>query len=142
MRNHIKKSVVLITQSSADKTCPLCKNHHWLYACPFFHKLSIQERIREAKRLKVCLICLRFHADRECTFGGCQRCKRRYNTMLHFELSNPSRDKTNSVEKPNISNKEEVDDPSVKADLNSTMSHCATKDITHALFYSHRAYTR
>lgn len=127
-----RKSVALTTQALADKTCPSCKNRHWLYACPAFQKLTTQERLREAKRLKVCLNCLRSHADRECTFGGCQRCKRRHNTMLHFDTSEHSAEKTHN-EKTNSSSKETVAESSAKSDVNITMSHCATKGIIHAL---------
>jgi len=58
LKSH-KKSVALTAQSPVEKQCPLCKNLHWLYACPSFRKLSNHERLREAKRLKVCLNCLR-----------------------------------------------------------------------------------
>lgn len=130
LKSH-KKSVSLTAQSAGDKQCPLCKNHHWLYACPSFRKLSSQERLQEAKRLKVCLNCLRLHADRECTFGGCQRCKRRHNTMLHVDHNNSSHvTATNSSEcESSIKIADDLSSPQT----NVTTSHCATRGVTQAL---------
>jgi len=60
-------------------------------ACPSFQKLSSQERLREAKRLKVCLNYSCSHVDRKCTFGGCQR----HNIMLHIDINDKSYVKVN-----------------------------------------------
>jgi len=65
--------------------------------------------------LKVCLNCLRTHTDRECTFGGCQRCKRRHNT---------------SRESSSVSG---VDDPSSQDSSIIKTAHCATKYVAQAL---------
>lgn len=128
-----KKSVSLTVQATADKQCPLCKNHHWLYACPSFRKLTSQERVREVKRLKVCLNCLRSHADRECTFGGCQRCKRRHNTMLHFDNNDSSHVTATSVGECESSNTGVVGLSSSQSSTTATTSHCTTRDERQAI---------
>ncbi|XP_018400324.1 PREDICTED: uncharacterized protein LOC108777841 [Cyphomyrmex costatus] len=125
-----KKSVTL--QSPAEKLCPLCKNSHWLYACPSFRKLSSHERLREAKRLKVCLNCLRSHPERECTFGSCQRCKRRHNTMLHLDSDN-SQTKSVNVESSETSSQKGESDSSVRTSTTATTSHCANKGVVQSL---------
>ncbi|XP_018310126.1 uncharacterized protein [Mycetomoellerius zeteki] len=127
-----KKSVSLTAQSSVEKQCPLCKNSHWLYACPSFRKLSSNERLREAKRLKVCLNCLRSHPERECTFGSCQRCKRRHNTMLHLDNDN-SQIKSIDNEQREVPNKKTEDDSVVRTSTTATTSHCTNKGVVHSL---------
>lgn len=127
-----KKSMSLTAQSTGDKQCPLCKNQHWLYACPSFRKLSSQDRLRESKRLKVCLNCLRSHADRECTFGGCQRCKRRHNTMLHFDNKDSSHVTASNTSECESSNAKAVDLSAAQSSTTVT-SHCATKGVIQAL---------
>lgn len=111
----------------------MCKNSHWLYGCPSFRKLSIQERTREAKRLKACLNCLRLHPDRECTFGGCQRCRRRHNTLLHCDTNDNLRIKAAISEEAEGSHDKEINDSVLRASNTVTTSHGATKDTVHAL---------
>ncbi|XP_018370063.1 PREDICTED: uncharacterized protein LOC108765716 [Trachymyrmex cornetzi] len=120
-----KKSVSLTAQSPVEKQCPLCKNSHWLYACPSFRKLSSHERLREAKRLKIYLNCLRSHPERECTFGSCQRCKRRHNTMLHLDNNNPQT-KSVDIEQGEVQNKKGEDDSAVRTSTTATNVALAT----------------
>jgi len=84
------------------------------------------------KRLKVCLNCLRTHADRECTFGGCQQCKRRHNTMLYLDDSDNSRVKASTNESRESSSVTGVDDPSSQ-DSSVKTSHCTTRCVAQAL---------
>jgi len=68
-KSHKKIRIANCTISSREIVLTMQKSS--LYACSLFRKLSSQERLREVKRLKVYLNCLRIHSDRECTFGDC-----------------------------------------------------------------------
>jgi len=102
------------------KQCPLCKSLHWLYAC-FVNCQVI--KLREAKRLKICLNYLRSHIDRECIFGDYQRCKQRHNTMLHFDNSKNPNVKASNTEKKETAQKNRR---SFVTNISITTSHYVT----------------
>ncbi|XP_025831267.1 uncharacterized protein LOC112904716 [Agrilus planipennis] len=77
--------------------CHFCKNSdHSIYTCQSFLKLSINERISEIKRLRLCLNCLRKnHFIKDCLSKKCKKCNKKHNTILHLEENNRN---SNNVE--------------------------------------------
>ncbi|XP_072392412.1 uncharacterized protein [Diabrotica undecimpunctata] len=65
--------------------CNLCKGEHTIYTCKEFLKLSVNQRWDKIKALELCSNCLRIgHAKNTCTIGSCKRCRRKHNTLLHY----------------------------------------------------------
>ena len=72
--------------ASTNLKCYFCKEAHSIYKCPSFLNLSANERILNAKRLKLCLNCLRdSHPSWRCQKQKCQKCNRAHNTLLHSD---------------------------------------------------------
>lgn len=66
--------------------CEFCKGSHFVYFCQKLLALSVSERLREIKKLKLCFNCLRSsHTASECRASGCKRCRGRHNSLLHLE---------------------------------------------------------
>lgn len=65
--NSKSRSKTVLTTSTQGKNCFLCQGQHLIYSCKQFLSLSVEDRIREVKRLKLCLNCLRNdHFSRNC----------------------------------------------------------------------------
>lgn len=83
-KKYNKNSAKQIFLSSANKSCPICKeNKHLVYKCENFRSMSIPKRIQAAKDASLCLNCLRNHGDKTCTFSKCIICSESHNTLLH-----------------------------------------------------------
>ncbi|KAG5878572.1 hypothetical protein JTB14_005999 [Gonioctena quinquepunctata] len=86
--NHKNKQRVQVhsnTQGNNMK-CFFCKNNHAIYSCESFLKLSVENRIQEAKKKHLCLNCLRpGHTNQFCRLSGCRKCNRKHNTLMHLE---------------------------------------------------------
>ncbi|XP_063901218.1 uncharacterized protein LOC135120827 [Zophobas morio] len=97
--------------------CLYCKEMHNIYNCPNFLNLSIEQRINEIKKRKLCLNCLKGgHKLMSCNSSNCKKCNKRHNSLLHIN----ERETSTSPE------------PSTSS-LNSVSSHCAqilNKNIT------------
>lgn len=66
--------------------CIICSSNHRIYDCPTFKSKSIQERMADVNRYKLCVNCLRQgHPESECRMGSCRErgCKDRHNSLLH-----------------------------------------------------------
>ncbi|XP_062535630.1 uncharacterized protein LOC134204845 [Armigeres subalbatus] len=75
------------------RKCILCSEHHPLYMCSTFSKMSIEDKEKEIRRHQLCRNCLRRgHLSRECPSNNtCRRCKARHHTQLcDKESSNSS----------------------------------------------------
>lgn len=70
--------------------CNYCESEHAVYSCREFLELSIDRRIAEMRRRRICLYCLRGtgHATNRCTPGGCRACGLKHNTLLHLDQEN------------------------------------------------------
>lgn len=89
--------------STFKSNCILCKGSHTIYNCESFLKLNTNERISEARRLQLCLNCLKKnHITRECKMQPCKRCGKKHNTLLHIESAPMSEPSTSGVK--NITN--------------------------------------
>lgn len=70
--------------STNTPVCTYCNGPHRVYDCQSFLAKSVEERITEALKRKLCLNCLRpGHRTRSCRLGPCNKCKRRHSTILH-----------------------------------------------------------
>ncbi|XP_043474287.1 uncharacterized protein LOC122506260 [Leptopilina heterotoma] len=78
-------SKTLLTVDS--EYCFHCKGSHFINACSSFLKLPVKSRIDEARKLHLCLNCLKKrHNTRECrSQSTCGKCSKRHNTVLHLE---------------------------------------------------------
>jgi len=78
-----EKPTTLANVTAAGK-CYLCHGDHLLYRCEKFLELTVEGRIKEVRRLKLCLNCLRDdHFVKTCKMGTCRKCSRRHNTLCH-----------------------------------------------------------
>ncbi|XP_050518407.1 uncharacterized protein LOC126892767 [Diabrotica virgifera virgifera] len=83
--------------------CNFCRKEHSIYKCPTFKALSVEERFREVRKLKLCENCLLSgHDKRNCKFGPCPVCKtHKHNTLLHKDYAEVSiRDTNHQVSSP------------------------------------------
>lgn len=70
---------------ATGQSCCYCKKEHFIQNCPDFVNLSVNERIQEAKKLRLCLNCLRAgHVLKDCRSIVCKICKFRHNVLLHI----------------------------------------------------------
>lgn len=84
------------TSSSTRMACVVCHEDHRIYDCPTFLAKSVEERIAEAHRLKLCTNCLRLgHRIQTCRLGPCLKCRGRHNTLIH-KPSNTNNDVSTS----------------------------------------------
>ncbi|XP_037826671.1 uncharacterized protein LOC119614626 [Lucilia sericata] len=78
---------VLVASST---TTPICyffdAKDHYITNCSRFANLSPVLRFKEAKKLNLCLNCLRKgHRLLKCKFGTCRYCSMKHNSLLHME---------------------------------------------------------
>ncbi|WP_253302631.1 DUF1759 domain-containing protein [Wolbachia endosymbiont of Psylliodes chrysocephala] len=77
-------SVTENTNLMLHTMCQLCKQNHFIYQCPEFSKLSVEQRYNHAKTFKLCTNCLRpGHRNQDCRSGQCKICNKNHNTLLH-----------------------------------------------------------
>lgn len=62
-----------LTTAAAFK-CNFCGASHSIYRCTAFLALSVSDRIKRVKELKLCVNCLRLHAPKRCTVRNCFKC--------------------------------------------------------------------
>ena len=73
-----------LTSSLNTGKCFLCDGSHLLSVCEKFLALSVADRIKEVKRLKLCINCLRNnHYVKACKRGSSRECNGRHNTLCH-----------------------------------------------------------
>ncbi|XP_013161811.1 PREDICTED: uncharacterized protein LOC106113535 isoform X2 [Papilio xuthus] len=76
---------------SYNLSCPLCSKNHLLFTCEHFRSLTVEERLKKAKELKICFNCLRpGHGTKRCRLTHCKYCNSKHNTLLHTEESKPT----------------------------------------------------
>ncbi|XP_011858303.1 PREDICTED: uncharacterized protein LOC105555871, partial [Vollenhovia emeryi] len=75
-----------VSTKDTSKACPTCKGDHSIYNCTKFKELSVEERVNVIKRIKLCFNCLRdSHSVEKCLAGGCKRCGKKHNTLIHYD---------------------------------------------------------
>ena len=73
--------------SSEKKGCPMCKSHeHIAEKCAEFTKLSVNERWKFVKEMKLCRRCLVAHTRWPCEGEVCgvHGCQKRHHRLLHY----------------------------------------------------------
>lgn len=77
-----KKRVFLVSEAK----CSFCQGAHKIHSCQEFLKLSASQRLEKIKDKKLCINCINVgHFISECKAGMCKHCRRKHNTLLHFE---------------------------------------------------------
>lgn len=92
-------------ENSTSRKCPKCAEDHGIKECPTFLRQKVEDRISDAKRLRLCLNCLRRgHYIGICKAGNCKICKKRHSSLLHIETSEPfsAAQNTEPVSKPEL----------------------------------------
>ncbi|XP_053949452.1 uncharacterized protein LOC128857733 [Anastrepha ludens] len=76
----------LVASSSSSSFCIFCDSkEHYINSCLKFLNLSPNLRYKEAKRLQLCLNCLRKgHSLQRCKSGHCRHCPGKHNSLLHM----------------------------------------------------------
>lgn len=116
------KAKIVKAHSAINETrapiCSFCNKEHTIYNYKDFLALSISSRISKAKRLNMCLNCLRKnHTTDRCKSATCRKCQGRHNSLLHVESQN----KTNTDDPAN--NKDLTNNINVKHNNNDTSSN-------------------
>ncbi|XP_057670066.1 uncharacterized protein LOC130902185 [Diorhabda carinulata] len=77
--------------------CAICSGDHRVFMCDKFKAMSVLNRMEQAKRLKLCLNCLRSgHKTNQCRlYASCKTCKGKHNTLLHIENKNQANQNIN-----------------------------------------------
>ncbi|XP_070510413.1 uncharacterized protein [Cardiocondyla obscurior] len=84
-RQHVPHNTFM---SNTMRNCIACNaKRHPLYACDKFQRLSVSKRFEIVKRARLCYTCLKSHIGIPCKALPCSVCKKRHNTLLHFEQS-------------------------------------------------------
>lgn len=78
---------VHVSSATSSTSCSFCdSSEHFITRCTRFGNLSPSLRFKEAKRLELCLNCLKKgHLLNRCTSGFCRQCSSKHHTMLHIE---------------------------------------------------------
>lgn len=81
--------------------CLKCKSKHYLYACPEFLQLQVQQRWNFVRENKLCRNCLRAHAGQCTSKYHCKHCEKKHHSLLHSEKrqqdSNTNQGSTNNT---------------------------------------------
>ncbi|XP_062713979.1 uncharacterized protein LOC134290792 [Aedes albopictus] len=66
------------------RKCLVCSDHHPLYLCAVFSKMTIEDKEKDVRRHQLCRNCLRKgHHARECSSSStCRKCRSRHHTLL------------------------------------------------------------
>lgn len=73
-----------LTTSVSSGKCYFCKGTHFIYFCEKFLALPVADRIKEVRRLKLCVNCLKNdHYVKTCKRGPCRECAEKHNTLCH-----------------------------------------------------------
>nr|XP_029727474.1 uncharacterized protein LOC115265663 [Aedes albopictus] len=68
----------------SPRKCLVCSEHHPLYLCGNFSKLSTEDKEKEVRRHQLCRNCLRRgHQSKDCSSStNCRKCRGRHHTLL------------------------------------------------------------
>ncbi|XP_055604663.1 uncharacterized protein LOC129752900 [Uranotaenia lowii] len=127
--NVIKKSPTrLIASHGANQSnfrkCVVCSDHHPLYLCSTFSKLSLEEKEREVRQHQLCRNCLRKgHQVKDCSStSACRYCRNRHHSQLCSTGISKTFDTTKQRQPTTFSNPQ----PSVSLPAASIEAPCFT----------------
>lgn len=74
-------------QETSTVQCPQCNESHKLYSCQNFRNLSVEDRRKLITTASLCFNCFgKGHSATDCKSRySCHKCRKRHNTLLHFE---------------------------------------------------------
>ncbi|XP_063363566.1 uncharacterized protein LOC134652324 [Cydia amplana] len=106
--NKNTKSFVSSGEGPRIKPCLVCDQNHHVYQCTKFKSMSLEDRLVEVSKHKLCKNCLRAgHDGSQCTLkGSCRSCKKKHNSLLHCDSvssNNNNAAPTDSVKNINTS---------------------------------------
>ncbi|CAI6362765.1 unnamed protein product [Macrosiphum euphorbiae] len=88
-KTYEKKALFVKSKEKGFGKCPLCTEHHKLYACSKFNNMSTNDRRNFVMKSRLCFNCLNFgHQVSSCYFPPCPRCGEKHNSKLHEEQAN------------------------------------------------------
>lgn len=95
----VNKAFVASSEHGASAKCYICPDDHQLHGCPKFKNMSIEDRLSEISRLKLCKNCLKSgHNSFQCKSRPmCRVCKKKHNSLIHKNepiVSNAIQDST------------------------------------------------
>ncbi|XP_043064092.1 uncharacterized protein LOC122320081 [Drosophila ficusphila] len=72
--------------AASPSRCRFCSDSgHSIYTCTRFGNLSPALRLKEVKKMSLCINCLKDgHQLRSCNSSGCRKCGSKHHTLLHF----------------------------------------------------------
>ena len=80
-------------QTFARSSCYICRGEHGVFACEKFLSLSPKARYDAAQKVSLCINCLRgTHHSKNCLAGGCKKCGKKHNSLLHISQSSSETD--------------------------------------------------
>ncbi|XP_062702132.1 uncharacterized protein LOC134285437 [Aedes albopictus] len=84
-RQSFHKTVSHAVTEATPRKCHSCDQHHPLFQCPKFEKMSTAERLQVVNEHHLCLNCFRQdHLARNCQSKfSCRHCKKRHHSLLH-----------------------------------------------------------
>ncbi|EZA51360.1 hypothetical protein X777_10003 [Ooceraea biroi] len=115
-KSQTKASLATTVQEGSCRC--LCQGAYNIYSCKRFLDLSVADRVKQVKRLRLCLNCLRGnHYAKDCKAGSCRECGARHNTLCHETASAI----TGSAERPTKVSSQSSDGASVCAATGSSL---------------------
>lgn len=120
-----KMSYANVGGASSHRPCLVCKQEHELYACKDFLELSINSRLAEIKRHKLCINCLKpGHLIANCkSIFNCRNCGKRHNTLLHMPVTQQVKHQESNL--PSVEN-------SSNSSINSQQAIASTSVANHS----------
>jgi len=83
-----REKTAALTNATEGGKCYLCSGDHALYRCERFLALQVNDRIKEVKRMRLCMNCLRKdHLARTCKMGSCRECSEKHNTLCRRPIT-------------------------------------------------------
>ncbi|XP_065078147.1 uncharacterized protein LOC135701316 [Ochlerotatus camptorhynchus] len=132
--NFSKKPVQRVVASHGasptnQRKCVACSDHHPLYQCMVFSKLSAEEKDREVRRHQLCRNCLRKgHMAKECPSSStCRKCRGHHHTQLCQGSAATSLKVADMPHPKENSTQQSIEQPSasVSATLNEQVSYAS-----------------
>uniref|UniRef100_A0A2S2PG26 Uncharacterized protein n=1 Tax=Schizaphis graminum TaxID=13262 RepID=A0A2S2PG26_SCHGA len=91
IKTHDKKALFLKSKEKVSGKCPLCAEHHKLYACSKFNNMSTSDKRNFVMKSRLCFNCLNFgHQVSSCFFPPCPHCGEKHNSKLHEKQTSTS----------------------------------------------------
>lgn len=87
IKTSVQNDKQLTTKAYVMPLCMLCQDRHWLYTCPDFMNMPLEERRAYVKDKKLCYGCLKQgHNAKDCRRRlMCETCKKSHPSCLHDE---------------------------------------------------------